>query len=251
MSQRLKGKVAAVTGGARGIGAAVAERLAAEGAAVAVSYSRSAKEAEALAARIRAAGGRASAHKADASVPEQAKAFVEESFKAHGRLDILVNNAGWARFVPLDGVSPEEVKAQFDLNVAGPIFGTQAALARFPREGGRVINVSSISGQAAMPGTSVYSAAKAALDALTRVWAAELGPRGVTVNSVAPGPVYTDLLRDVVGDNKAFIDAVVGRTPLGRVGLPGDVADVVAFLACDEARWVTGSTIDTAGGFRG
>ncbi|MBI2385418.1 MAG: glucose 1-dehydrogenase [Elusimicrobia bacterium] len=246
MTKRLEGKTAAVTGGARGIGAAIAERLAADGAAVAISYSRSAKEAEALVARIRKAGGAASAHKADASVPEQAKAFVEAAFKAHGRLDILVNNAGWGEFVPLEGVSEKHVRAQFDLNVNGPIFTTQAAVPRFPEEGGRVINVSSIAGAGSMAGAGVYSATKAALDALTRVWASELGPRGVTVNGVAPGPVETDLMNAVADD--AFKKQMISRTPLGRIGQPDDIADIVSFLTSSDARWVTGQTITSAGG---
>lgn len=246
MSKRLEGKAAAVTGGARGIGAAIAERLAADGAAVAISWSRSAKEAEALVARIQKAGGRASAHKADASDPIQAKAFIEAAFEAHGRLDILVNNAGWGEFVPLEGVSEKHVRAQFDLNVNGPIFTTQAAVPRFPEEGGRVINVSSIAGAGSMAGTGVYSATKAALDALTRVWASELGPRGVTVNGVAPGPVETDLMNSVADD--AFKKQAISRTPLGRIGQPDDIADIVSFLASSDARWVTGQTITSAGG---
>ena len=242
----LKGKTALVTGGARGIGAAIAERLAADGAAVAISYSRSAKEAEAVVARIQKAGGKASAHKADASDPKQAAEFVRAAFKAHGGLDILVNNAGWGEFVPLEGVSEKHVKAQFDLNVNGPIFTTQAAAKLFPKEGGRVINVSSIASQGSMAGAGVYSATKAALDALTRVWATELGPKGVTVNGVAPGPVETDLMNAVA--DAEFKKYAISRTPLGRIGRPDDIADIVAFLASSDARWVTGETITAAGG---
>lgn len=246
MSTKLKGKTALVTGGARGIGAAIAERLAADGAAVAVSYSRSAKEAEALVARIQKAGGKATAHKADASVPAQAKAFVDEAFKAHGRVDILVNNAGWGEFVPLSGVTEKHIRSQFDLNVSGPIFTTQAALERFPKQGGRVINVSSIASTGSMPGAGVYSATKAALDALTRIWAAELGPRGITVNGVAPGPVATDLMNAVMTEELKA--GMIARTPLGRIGEPADVADAVAFLASDDSRWISGETIKTSGG---
>lgn len=248
MKKRLDGKTAAVTGGARGIGAAIAERLAADGAAVAISYSRSAKEADEVVARIRKAGGKASAHKADASNPAEAKSFVESAFLEHGRLDILVNNAGWAEISPLDGVSEKHLRAQFDLNVNGPIFTTQAALARFPEGGGRVINVSSVVSTASMPGTTVYAATKAALDSLTRVWAAELGPRGITVNGVAPGPVSTDLM--LSGTTPEFRAALAAKTPLGRIGDTSDVAEAVAFLASDDARWVTGETIRTAGGLK-
>lgn len=246
MSTRLKGKTALVTGGARGIGAAIAERLARDGAAVAVSYSRSAKEAEALVARIVKAGGKATAHKADASDPAQAKAFVDDAFKAHGRVDILVNNAGWGEFLPLAGVTEKHVKAQFDLNVNGPIFTTQAAIARFPKEGGRVINVSSIAATSALAGAGIYSATKAALDSLTRIWASELGARQITVNGVAPGPVATDLMNSVMTEELKA--GMVARTPLGRIGETPDVADAVAFLASDDARWITGETIRTSGG---
>lgn len=246
MSGRLDGKTAAVTGGARGIGAAIAERLAADGAAVGISYSRSVREAEAVVARIRKAGGRASAHKADAADPAQAKGFVEAVVREHGRLDILVNNAGWGEFVPLTGVTEGHIRAQFDLNVNGPIFTTQAAAAHFPQEGGRVINVSSIAAKGSMAGAGVYSATKAALDALTRVWASELGPRGVTVNGVAPGPVETDLMNAVANDE--FKKHAISRTPLGRIGRTDDIADLVAFLASPDARWVTGETITAAGG---
>ncbi len=246
MSKKLDGKVALVTGGARGIGAAIAERLAADGATVALSYSRSAKEADELVARIKKAGGKASAHKADASIAAEAKGFVEAAYKAHGAVDILVNNAGWGEFVPLDGVTEKHVKAQFDLNVSGPIFTTQAAIGRFPKAGGRVINVSSVAATGSMAGAAVYSATKGALDALTRVWAAELGPKGVTVNGVAPGPVETDLMKTVV--DPAFKKSMIDRTPLGRIGQPDDVADLVSFLASDDARWVSGETIRVAGG---
>lgn len=245
MTKRLEGKTAAVTGGARGIGAAIAERLAADGATVAISYSRSAKEADALVAKIKKAGGKAAAYKADASVPAEAKGFVEATFREFGGLDILVNNAGWGEFVPLEGVTEKHVKSQFDLNVNGPIYTTQAALAHL-KKGGRVINVSSVAATGSMPGAGVYSATKAALESLTRIWAAELGPRGITVNGVAPGPVATDLMNAVM--TPELKAGMIAKTPLGRIGEPADVADAVAFLASDDARWVTGETIRTAGG---
>ncbi len=245
MTKRLEGKTAAVTGGARGIGAAIAERLAADGATVAISYSRSAKEADALVAKIQKAGGKAAAYKADASVPAEAKSFVEAAAREFGGLDILVNNAGWGEFVPLEGVTEKHVKAQFDLNVNGPIYTTQAALAHL-KSGGRVINISSVAGEGSMAGAGVYSATKAALDALTRVWATELGPKGITVNGVAPGPVETDLMNAVGNDE--FKKYAISRTPLGRLGQTDDIADIVSFLASKDARWVTGQTITAAGG---
>jgi len=246
----LEGKVALVTGAARGIGAAIAERLAADGASVAINYATSKEEAEALAERIRGKGGKAKAIHADISNPSQAKALVDAAVKEFGRLDILVNNAGKFHIGPIGTVDEADVRSQFAVNVDGPIFATQAAASHFSSEGGRVINVSSIAATHSLPGLSVYSATKAALDALTRVWATELGPRGVTVNAVAPGLVDTAMLKAAtprMGGEEA-VKGMVARTPLGRLGTPSDIADVVAFLASPDARWVTGQVLDTTGG---
>ena len=245
--KKLEGKVALVTGAARGIGAAIAERLAADGAAVAINYAKSKNEAEAVAARIRAGGGKAKVFQADMSDSTQVKALVDATVKEFGRLDILVNNAGWGGFAPIGSVDAVHVRSLFALNVDGPIFAPQAAAARFPQEGGRVINVSSNAATHAIAGLSVYSATKSALDALTRVWAAELGPKGVTVNAVAPGPVDTDGMRGS-GIGADAIKGMIARTPLGRLGTPSDIADVVAFLASSDGRWVTGQVVETSGG---
>jgi 3-oxoacyl-[acyl-carrier protein] reductase len=246
--RRLEGKVALVTGSARGIGAAIAERLALDGAAVAINYATSAKEAEALAERIRSAGGRAKALPADMASPIEARALVETTFRELGRFDILVNNAATATgHAPLGAVDEALVLTNFALNVGGPIFATQAAVARFPETGGRVINVSSLTATRMLAGASVYAATKSALEALTRVWASEFGPQGVTVNAVAPGPVDTDMLKRALPNDEAR-QHLIARTPLGRIGTPSDVADVVAFLASDDARWLTGQVIETSGG---
>jgi 3-oxoacyl-[acyl-carrier protein] reductase len=247
--KKLEGKVALVTGAARGIGAAIAERLAAEGASVAINYATSKEDAEALAERIRRNGGKAKAIHADIGNPSQAKAFVEAAVKEFGRLDILVNNAGKFHIGPIGTVDEADVRSQFAVNVDGPIFATQAAASHFSTEGGRVINVSSIAATHPLPGLSVYSATKAALDALTRVWAAELGPNGVTVNAVAPGVVDTAMLRAAaVQMGEEAVKGMVARTPLGRLGTTSDVADVVAFLASPDARWVTGQVVEASGG---
>jgi 3-oxoacyl-[acyl-carrier protein] reductase len=248
--KKLEGKVALVTGAARGIGAAIAERLAADGASVAINYATSKEDAEALAERIRGNGGKAKAIQADIGNPSQAKAFVDAAVKELGRLDILVNNAGKFHIGPIGTVDEADVRSLFAVNVEGPIFATQAAASYFSTEGGRVINVSSIAATHSLPGLSVYSATKAALDALTRVWAAELGPRGVTVNAVAPGAVDTAMLKAAtprMGGEEA-VKGMVARTPLGRLGTTSDVADVVAFLASPDARWVTGQVVEVSGG---
>ncbi len=248
--KKLEGKVALVTGAARGIGAAIAERLAADGASVAINYATSKEDAEALAERIRGNGGKAKAIHADIGNPSQAKAFVDAAVKEFGRLDILVNNAGKFHIGPIGTVDEADVRSLFAVNVDGPIFATQAAASYFSTEGGRVINVSSIAATHPLPGLSVYSATKAALDALTRVWAAELGPRGVTVNAVAPGAVDTAMLKAAtprMGGEEA-VKGMVARTPLGRLGTTSDVADVVAFLASPDARWVTGQVVEVSGG---
>ena len=247
---KLTGKVAVVTGASKGIGAAIAERLAADGASVAINYATSKEDAEALAERIRGNGGKAKAIQADIGNPSQAKAFVDAAVKEFGRLDILVNNAGKFHIGPIGTVDEADVRSLFAVNVDGPIFATQAAASYFSTEGGRVINVSSIAATHPLPGLSVYSATKAALDALTRVWAAELGPRGVTVNAVAPGAVDTAMLKAAtprMGGEEA-LKGMVARTPLGRLGTPSDVADVVAFLASPDARWVTGQVVEVSGG---
>jgi 3-oxoacyl-[acyl-carrier protein] reductase len=247
--KKLEGKVALVTGAARGIGAAIAERLAADGASVAINYATSKEDAEILAERIRRNGGKAKAIHADIGNPSQAKAFVEAAVKEFGRLDILVNNAGKFHIGPIGTVDEADVRSQFAVNVDGPIFATQAAASHFSTEGGRVINVSSIAATHPLPGLSVYSATKAALDALTRVWAAELGPSGVTVNAVAPGVVDTAMLRAAaVQMGEEAVKGMVARTPLGRLGTTSDVADVVAFLASPDARWVTGQVVEASGG---
>jgi 3-oxoacyl-[acyl-carrier protein] reductase len=244
---RLKGKVALVTGSARGIGAAIAERLAADGAAVAVNYSKSAAEAEGVAERIGRNGGKAVVLKADMGEWSQAKALVDETMKAFGRFDILVNNAAALGFGPLEEVDEREFRRQLQVNVLGPAATVQAAAPHFPEEGGRVINISSLVQLHLMPGNTTYAAAKGAIDAMTRIWAAELGPRGVTVNAVGPGLTDTDAVRENLPQEAK--EAFIKRTPLGRVGTPSDIADVVAFLASPDARWITGHVVLASGGF--
>jgi 3-oxoacyl-[acyl-carrier protein] reductase len=247
-STRLAGRVALVTGASRGIGAATAERLADEGATVAVNYWKSEREAREVVQRIEARGGKSKAFKADLSDPAQNAVLVESVAAAFGALDILVNNVGGFVRAPLEAIDVAHVRSLMLGNVYGPIFTTQTAVKYLARTGGRVINVSAIASHHSLPGMSVYAATKAAVNALTRTWALELAPKGITVNAVAPGPVDTDMLRSAGFDEHAR-GFLVSRTPLGRIGVAADVANAIAFLASVDASWITGQVIDTAGGF--
>ena len=245
--RKLEGKVALVTGSARGIGAAIAERFAADGASVVVNYSKSANEAEGVAERIRRSGGKAIVLKADVGKQSQAKALVEGTLNELGRLDILVNNAAAIGFQPVDQVDSEQLRKQLSVNVEGPIATVQAAARFFPSEGGRIINITSLVQLYPLPGNTVYAATKGAIDAMTRVWAVEFGPRGVTVNAVGPGLTETDAVKENLPEEMKKV--LIGRTPLGRAGMPSDIADVVAFLASPDARWITGQVLLASGGF--
>ncbi len=246
---KLIGKVALVTGASKGIGAAVAEQLAAEGASVVVNYSSSPAQADAVVKRIRDAGGKAKAIRADLSKPGEAKKLVEATVAEFGKLDVLVNNAGVYQFVPLDQVDEQHFHRIFDLNVKGTLFATQAAARAFNGSGGSVINVSSVASLAAIPSSSVYSATKAAVDSLTRVLAAELGPKGIRVNSVLPGPVETEGTQ-AMAEFDQLSKFVIPQTPLGRIGQPRDIATAVSFLASEDAGWITGQVIPVSGGLR-
>ncbi len=245
--RKLEGKVAVITGSSRGIGAAIAERLAADGANVVVNYVRAQGAAEEVAERVRRAGGRAMIARADIGDPAQATRLVSDAVKEMGRLDIVVNNAVMVEIEPVGAISPERVRSRLATNVDGIIATVQAAIPHLPSDSGRVINISSLVATHPLPGMTLYGAAKGAMDAMTRIWARELGPKGITVNAVAPGPVETDAMRENAdGPTRALF---IQRTPLGRIGQPADIADVVAFLASHDARWVTGQVLAVTGGF--
>jgi len=244
--KRLAGKVAVVTGGSRGIGAAIAKRLAEEGANVAITYEKSKEAAESVVASIAKLGNGAVAIKANASVPEEAKELVKQVERTLGKIDILVNNAGVYDAGSIDQIGVDQYDHIFDVNVKGVIATTVAALPLM-KEGGRIINISSGAAEVTLANYSIYSASKAALNTLTRVWAQELGGRHITVNGVAPGTTVTDMFNAAMGASE-IQQEMIRKTALGRLGQPEDIAAVVAFLASEDGGWVTGQTIRADGG---
>jgi 3-oxoacyl-[acyl-carrier protein] reductase len=252
MSQKLSGKVAVVTGASKGIGATIAKHLAGAGAAVVVNYASSKEGAERVVAEITGSGGRAVAVRADVAKPADVQRLFAEAKKAFGRLDILVNNAGLYEFAPLEEVTPEHFHKLFDLNVLGLILASQEAARYFESSGGSIVNISSVAATSAPSSASVYSATKAAVDAVTRSLAKELGPRRIRVNSINPGMVETEgtTSAGITADDSAFRKQFEAQTPLGRIGKPRDIAPAVVFLASDDAGWITGETLYIAGGFR-
>jgi 3-oxoacyl-[acyl-carrier protein] reductase len=250
MSGSLQGKVAVVTGASKGIGAAIAKAFAAQGASVVVNYASSKSGADAVVAEITSAGGKAVAVHGSVAKEAEVKRLFVEAHEAYGRLDILVNNAGVYQFGALEEVTEAEFHRQFDTNVLGPILATREAVKLFPAEGGSIINISSIASEKGLPGATIYGATKGALDQVTRTHAIELAPRKIRVNTIAPGGVETEGTHTagIIGsDMEAHM---IAGTPLGRLGLPDDVADVAVFLASDASRWITGDRIRVAGGFR-
>lgn len=242
---RLKGKVALVTGASRGIGRSIAERLARDGAAVVVNYAGNAAAAQEVTAAIASAGGRAHAIQADvASLPELKRLF-DESIAHFGRLDILVNNAGIMFTKPVATTTEAEYDRIFDVNVKGTFFACQLAATRLA-EGGRIVNFSSSTTARIMPTYGAYVATKGAVEQLTRSLSKELGPRGITVNCVSPGPTDTELF--VTGKTPEQIDFFAKQSAFNRLGRPDDIADTVAFLVSEDARWITGQNIRVNGG---
>jgi 3-oxoacyl-[acyl-carrier protein] reductase len=246
---KLTGKVAVVSGASKGIGAGIAEELAKDGAAVIVNYSSSPEGAQAVVKKIKAAGGKAKAVQADLSQPGEAKKLIDAAVAEFGKLDILVNNAGVYSFVPLEKIDEQHYDRIFSLNVKGLLFATQAAVRVFGENGGTVINISSVASLNAVPTASVYSATKAAVDSLTRTLAAELGPKGIRVNSVLPGPVDTEGTQ-AIAEFEQLRDTFVPQTPLRRIGTPHDIATAVSFLASEDSGWITGQVIPVSGGLR-
>jgi 3-oxoacyl-[acyl-carrier protein] reductase len=247
---KLSGQVAVVTGASKGIGASIAVHLAAQGAAVAVNYSSSKEGADRVVSEIVGNGGKAVAVQANLAKEADVKRLFEQTVKAFGpRLDILVNNAGVYEFLPLEQITPQHFHKMYDLNVLGLLLTTQEAVKHMPN-GGTVINISSIASRSGPATTSVYSGTKAAVDAITRALAAELGPRKIRVNSLNPGMVETEGVRSAGFHESDFRKFVESQTPLGRIGQPVDIAPAAVFLASSDSSWITGETFTIAGGMR-
>jgi 3-oxoacyl-[acyl-carrier protein] reductase len=249
-AKKLAGKVAVVTGASKGIGASIAKQLAAEGAAVVVNYASSKSGADQVVSEITRNGGRAVAVQADVSKKAEIDRLFAETKTAFGRLDILVNNAGIYEFAPLEQVTEDHFHRQFNLNVLGLVLATQEAVKQFGPDGGSVINVSSVASTLAPPGGSIYSATKGAVDTVTKSLAKELGPRKIRVNAINPGMIETEGVHAAGFIGGDFHKNAVAQTPLGRIGQPDDVATVATFLASPDSGWITGETVQVAGGFR-
>ena len=247
---KLKGKFAVVTGASKGIGAAIARHLAAEGAAVVVNYSSSKVDADRVVADITGKGGKAVAIQADLSKEADVRRLFAETKKTFDRLDILVNNAGIYQFAPLEEVTAEHFHKQFNLNVLGLLLSSQEAAKLFGSAGGSIINLSSVAATSAPASTSVYSATKAAVNAITRSLALELGPRKIRVNAINPGMIETEGVRGAGLADGDFRKQYEAQTPLGRIGQPDDIAPAAVFLASDDSRWITGETLYITGGYR-
>ena len=247
---KLKNKVAVVTGASKGIGASIAKALAAEGAAVVVNYASSKEGADRVVAEIAAKGGKAIAVQGDVAKAADVQRIFAETKKQFGKLDVLVNNAGVYEFAPLSEVTEEKFHRLFNTNVLGLLLASQQAANLFGTEGGSIINVGSAVTSRTPPDTSVYTATKSAVDAVTGVLARELGPKKIRVNSINPGMVETEGVHSAGFIGSDFEKGLVAQTPLGRIGQPADIAPLAVFLASADSGWLTGETLLASGGLR-
>ena len=246
---KLAGKVAVVTGGSKGIGAAIVERLVTDGASVVFSYSSSADAANRLIGRLNGNGRRAIAVQADVRNASETQKLFDQAINEFGRVNILVNNAGVFEGKPILDFTPEHYAKHFDVNVRGVLHTTQQAVRAFGGDGGSIINISSVVATSPQPNFSVYSATKGAVDAITKSLASELGPKKILVNSVSPGATETEGFHAMEGSSQ--LSATFAQlTPLGRMGKPDEIASVVSFLASEDAGWITGQIIPVSGGIR-
>jgi 3-oxoacyl-[acyl-carrier protein] reductase len=248
---KLKNKVAVVTGASKGIGASIAKYFATEGAKVVVNYASSKDGAGEVTDEINKTGGTAISVQGDVSKEADVIRLFEETEKAFGTLDILVNNAGIYNYEPIEAISAETFHQQFNINVLGSILAIQGALKLFGKEGGNIINISSEAGKTPLPTGSVYSATKAALDAITVSLSKEFSGRNIRINSILPGIVETEGSRSAGFIGSDAETKLVANTPLGRTGQPDDIAKVAVFLASDDAAWITGEKISVSGGIYG
>lgn len=249
MSNKLQGKVAVVTGSSKGIGAAVARRFGAEGASVVVNYSSSKDAADKVVADIVDAGGQAISVGASMREPADVERLFAEANRAYGRVDVLVNNAGVYDFQPLENITLELFRKHMELNVFGYLLAVKEALKYMP-DGSSIVNMSSTVTMIGAPSSSVYAASKGAIDGLTRALSGELGPRRIRVNAIKPGLVDTEGLQAGGFLESDFGPAILAETPLGRLGVPDDIAPAAVFLASDESSWTTGEFFILAGGHR-
>src|ERR1700724_1617432 len=246
---KLTGKVAVVTGASKGIGAAIAKSLAAEGATVVVNYASSKAGADTVVAAITGAGGKAVAVGGDVSKAAEANGIIDAAIKNYGRLDILVNNSGVYEFTPIEAITEDQFHKAFNVNVLGLLLTTQAALKHLS-EGASIINMRSVASRITPPNSAVYAGTKGAVDAITGVLSRELGPKKIRVNTINPGVVETEGPHSggVIGSD--FEKAAVAQTPLGRIGQPGDIASIAVFLASEDSAWLTGEQLLATGGLR-
>ena len=246
---KLTGKVAVVTGASKGIGAAIAKALAAEGASVVVNYASSKEGADKVVDAIAKAGGQAVAVGGDVSKAAEAQGIIDAAIGRYGRLDVLVNNSGVYTFSPIEQVTEAEFHRLFNTNVLGLLLVTQAAVKHLP-EGGSIINIGSVASRITPPASSIYTGTKGAVDAITGVLSRELGPRKIRVNALNPGIVETEGTTSAGFIGGDMEKATIAQTPLGRIGQPGDIASVAVFLASDDSAWLTGEQLLTGGGLR-
>ncbi|SEV96214.1 3-oxoacyl-[acyl-carrier protein] reductase [Chitinophaga sp. YR573] len=250
MNLNLNGKVAIVTGASKGIGAGIAKQLAKEGVKVVVNYASGESDADKVVGEILSEGGIALAIKADVTSASDVKRLFEKAHGTFGRIDILVNNAGIFKFGPIESVTEDVFKNQFNINVWGPVLTTQEALKYFPATGGNIVNISSSASQNPTANGSIYAATKAALDAMTVALSRELAIRNIRVNTIAPGPTVTEGVKEMGVLGTDAEQYMINATPMGRLGQPDDIASVVVFIVSDAAGWVTGDRIKASGGLQ-
>ena len=250
MGKKLEGKVAVVTGASKGIGASIAKALAGEGASVVVNYASSKQGADRMVTEIAGQGGKAIAVQGDVAKQDHIERLFAEARQAFGRLDILVNNAGVYEFSPLEGVTEDLFHKQFNVNVLGLLLTTKEAVKHMGPEGGSVINIGSSASSMQPPNSTVYSASKAAVDAITGVLAKELGPRKIRVNSINPGMIETEGVHAAGFIGSDFQKMVESQAPLGRMGQPDDISPTTIYLASSDSKYMTGETLRVAGGLK-